>query len=121
MVLWIKRRVKIYRSSDKVPKGWLNLTRNQHVTTFRHYYLNMAQILVEQYGLSWDDRILVQGMTTLRLPHFKKYRTRPRKVFYGTVREFRSHVWDFFDKNIWTVTRGRNRRKDSQQERELGL
>ena len=111
MVLWVKRRVKVYHETDKVPARWRNLTRNEHVTTFRHYYLNMANILVEQYGLSWDDKILVQTMTTFTLPHFKRYRKKPRKVFYGTVREFRGHVWKFFDENVWDrkqdgITRG---------------
>ena len=101
MVLWVKQRVRQYADKDKVPKDWRNLMCNKHVTTFRHYYLNMANILVEQYGLSWDDKILVQTMTTLTLPHFKRYRTRPKKVFYGTVRQFKDHVWKFFDESVW--------------------
>ena len=101
MVLWIKRKVRHFGEEDKVPKRWKNLRHSEHVTTFRHYYLNMANILVEQYGLSWDDKILVQTMTTLTLPHFKRYRTKPRKVFYGTVRQFRDHVWKFFNERVW--------------------
>ena len=109
MVLWVKKRVKQYTETDNVPKDWKNLKRSQHVTTFRHYYMNMAQILVEEYGLSWDEKILVQSMVRLNIPGYKGYRTKPRKVFYGTVREFRGHVWDFFDKNIWKVTKGRHK------------
>jgi hypothetical protein len=40
-------------------------------------------------------------MTTKNLPHFKNYRTKPKKIFYGTVREFDQHVQKFFEKNVW--------------------
>ena len=86
MVLWIKHR-----------KGKLNI----HITTFRHYYTNLCHILVQQYGLAWDDTILVQSITTRNLPHFRNYRTRPKKVFYGTVQEFDRHVKRFFQQNVW--------------------
>lgn len=101
MVLWIKRRVRRYSQADNVPEKWKNLMRNEHVTTFKHYYLNMAQILVEKYGLDWDEKILVQTMVRINIPYYPGYRTRPRKVFYGTVREFRDHVWKFFDESVW--------------------
>lgn len=106
MAYWVKKRVRIYGESDKVPKRWKNLMRNEHVTTFRRYYPNMAQILVKEHGLSWEDIILVQWMTRLNLPHFKKYRTKPRKVFYGTVREFRQHVRKFFNEKVWRKPAG---------------
>lgn len=106
MVLWIKRRVKVWSETDNVPKRWKNLKQNEHVTTFKKYYLNMARILVEQYGLSWDEKILVQSMAAIDTPWFKGFRTRPKKVFYGTVREFHDHVWEFFREKVWGGKRG---------------
>jgi len=80
-----KRRGKKYAEADNVPKDCKSLMCNQYVATFRHYYLNMADIRGKVYNFSWDDGILVQSMAIVKLSHFKKYRTKPRRVFYGTA------------------------------------
>ena len=86
MVLIVKKLVPVYKQGDKVPKQWLNLRKPVYVTTFKHPYPNMAQILQEQYGLRPDEKIVVFWMKEISLPHFNRYRVRFRKVFSGQVR-----------------------------------
>ena len=63
--------------------------KGKYVTTFRTNYPNIPKILVEQYGLKWDDKVIVFSMREVNLPHFRRYRTKFKKVFSGTVRGFR--------------------------------
>jgi len=48
----------------------------------------MSQILVNQYGLKLDEKIVVFWMKEINLPHFNRYRLRFRKVYSGKVREY---------------------------------
>ena len=89
MVLIVKKLVPVYKQGDKVPKQWLNLRKPVYVTTFKHPYPNMAQILQEQYGLRPDEKIVVFWMKEISLPHFNRYRVRFRKVWSGKVKSIK--------------------------------
>ena len=88
MVLIVKRLVPVYKPGDKVPKQWLNLRKAVYVTTFKHPYPNMAEILVKEYGLSLDEKIVVFWTKEISLPHFNRYRVRFRKVYSGSLLRF---------------------------------
>lgn len=86
MVLIVKKLVPVYTKKDKVPKKYLNLRKAVYVTTFKHPYPNMAEILINQYGLKPDEKIVVFWTKEICLPHFNRYRLKFRKVYSGRVR-----------------------------------
>ena len=88
MVYIIKKLVPVYRQWDKVPKQYHNLRKAVYVTTFKYLYPNIPKILVEQYGLSADEKIVVFWTKEISLPHFNKYRVRFRRVFSDGVNKF---------------------------------
>lgn len=45
----------------------------------------MAEILVKQYGLKSDEKIVVFWTKEINLPHFNRYRLKFRKVYSGVV------------------------------------
>ncbi len=59
MVLIVKKLVPVYQPGDPMPKQWLNLRKAVYVTTFKYPYPNMAEILVKEYGLLPDEKIVV--------------------------------------------------------------
>lgn len=85
MVLIVKKLVPVYSKKDKVPKKYLNLRKAVYVTTFKHPYPNIPQILVEEYGLNLNDKIIVFWTKEISLPHFNRYRMRFRKVYSGKL------------------------------------
>ncbi len=92
MVLIVKKLVPVYDKLDNVPKKYLNLKKAVYVTTFKNFYPNMDKILVEQYGLKPDEKIVVFWTKEISLPHFNRYRLKFRKVFSGKVGELCSTV-----------------------------
>ncbi len=86
MVLIVKKLVPVYTKKDKVPKKYLNLRKAVYVTTFKHPYPNMAKILIKEYGLKPDEKIVVFWTKEINLPHFNRYRLKFRKVYSGVVR-----------------------------------
>ncbi len=85
MVLIVKKLVPVYTKKDKVPKKYLNLRKAVYVTTFKYPYPNMAEILIKQYGLKPDEKIVVFWTKEINLPHFNRYRLKFRKVYSGVV------------------------------------
>ena len=81
MVYIIKKLVPVYRQWDKVPKQYHNLRKAVYVTTFKYLYPNIPKILVEQYGLSADEKIVVFWTKEISLPHFNRYRVTFRNVY----------------------------------------
>jgi hypothetical protein len=67
----------------------------RHVTCFKYCYPNIPDILVKQYGLNSNDRIIVYITKEVCLPKFNRYRTRFRKVFHGTVEEYGAYLKAF--------------------------
>ena len=59
MVIIVKKLVPVYSKKDKVPKQYLNLRKAVYVTTFKYLYPNIPEILVEQYRLDSDEKIVV--------------------------------------------------------------
>ena len=94
MVYIIKKLVPVYRQWDKVPKQYHNLRKAVYVTTFKYLYPNISKILVEQYGLSPDEKIVVFWTKEVALPHFNRYRVRFRKVFSGKMNELKRFLED---------------------------
>ncbi len=88
MVLIIKKLVPVYKKGANVPKQYFNLRKAVYVTTFKYLYPNIPQILVEQYGLKQDDKIVVFWTKEISLPHFNRYRVRFRKVYSGSLDQF---------------------------------
>ncbi len=92
MVLIIKRLVPVYKADENVPKKYRNLKKAVHVTSFKNLYPNIPDILVKEYGLSLDEKIVVFWMKEVSLPHFSNYRTKFRKVYSGLVRNFGEYL-----------------------------
>ncbi len=88
MVYIIKKLVPVYSQFDKVPKQFHNLRKAVYVTTFKYLYPNIPEILVKEYGLKPDEKIVVFWTKEISLPHFNRYRVKFRKVYSGSVREF---------------------------------
>lgn len=87
MVIIVKKLVPVYRQWDNVPKRYHNLRKAVYVTTFKFLYPNIPEILVEQYGLKWDEKIVVFWTKEVALPNFNRYRVRFRKVFSGPLKD----------------------------------
>lgn len=87
MVLIVKKLVPVYPFGSKVPKKYLNLRKSVYVTTFKFLYPNIPEILVKEYGLSPDEKIVVFWTKEISLPHFARYRLKFRKVYSGLVRD----------------------------------
>jgi hypothetical protein len=79
----------------KIPKRWQNLGTWRYVTTFKYLYPNIPQILIRQYGLTWEDKIIAYITKEITTPKFRRYRTRFRKVFCGNLSEYREYVGNF--------------------------
>jgi len=88
----VKKLVPVYKPSDKVPKKYLNLRKAVYVTTFKYLYPNIPQILEKEYGLKPNDKIVIFFMKEVCLPHFNRYRTKFRKVYYGTSRNLKKSI-----------------------------
>lgn len=88
MPLIVKKLVPVYSLKDKVPKKYLNLRKAVYVTTFKYPYPNMSQILIKEYGLRPDEKIVVFWTKEISLPHFNRYRLKFRKVYSGPLNDF---------------------------------
>jgi hypothetical protein len=88
MPLIIKKLVPVYSLKDKVPKKYLNLRKAVYVTTFKHPYPNIQQILMREYGLKPNDKVIVFWTKEISLPHFNRYRLKFRKVYSGKLSKF---------------------------------
>jgi hypothetical protein len=90
-ILNVHRFVR-HKWARPVQKRWKNLGTWRYVTTFKYPYPTIPQILTEQYGLSWQDRIIVYVTKEIRTPRFNRYRTRFRKVFHGDLNRCKSYL-----------------------------
>ena len=70
------------------------------MTSFKYCYPNIPEILKEQYGLKDEDKIIAYVMKELCLPHFKRYRTKFKKVFSGTVEEYKEYIMEFLKSRV---------------------
>jgi len=99
MVLIVKKFVKVYPEQANVPIKYKNLRKNKHVRTFSRPFSNIPEILVSDYGLSWNEKIIV--FHTKEIESFRgwrNYRTPFKKIYYGTVQEFKGYLKDFLNK-----------------------
>jgi len=87
MVIIIKKLVPVYSQFDNVPKKYRNLRKAVYVTAFKCLYPNIHKILIEQYGLQPDEKIVVFWTKEISLPHFNRYRVKFRKVYSGSVED----------------------------------
>lgn len=92
MVIIVKHLVPVYKQSDPVPKKWLNLRKAVHVTSFKYLYPNITDILVNQYGLLPEEKIVVFWTKEVSLPHFARYRLKFRKVYSGPLSSFSEYA-----------------------------
>ena len=87
-----------HKWKEKVPKTWKNLGTWRYVTTFKYCYPNIPEILIDQYGLEWEDKIIVYVTKELCLPTFRRYRTKFRKVFHGNLKDYKNYLREFMRK-----------------------
>ena len=92
MVIIIKKLVPVYSQFDKVPKQYRNLRKAVYVTTFKYLYPNIPKILIEQYGLKPDEKIVVFWTKEVSLPHFNRYRVKFRKIYSGSVVDIDDYI-----------------------------
>jgi len=78
-----------------VPKKWRNLGTWRYVTTFKYCYQTIPQILIRQYGLRWEDRIIAYITKEITTPRFRRYRTKFKKVFHGNLKEYGDYLKKF--------------------------
>lgn len=98
MVLIVKKFVKIFSKNATVPAKFKNLRKNKHVKTFSRPFPNIPEILVAEYDLEWDDKIIVFHMKEIEnFRGWRNYRTPFKKVYYGTVRDFSTYLKDFLE------------------------
>ena len=90
--------VPVYNPTDKVPKKYLNLRKAVYVTSFKHLYPNIPDILTREYGLKPSEKIVVFWMREISLPHFSRYRLRFRKVYSGRLMNFGKHIKEITQK-----------------------
>ena len=88
MVIIVKKLVPVYKSSDNVPKKYHNLRKAVFVTSFKHLYPNISDILVREYGLKPDEKIVVFWTKEVALPQFARYRLKFWRVYSGPLFEF---------------------------------
>ena len=87
MVIIVKKLVPVYSKKDRVPKKYLNLRKAVYVTTFKYLYPNIPEILVKEYGLKPDEKVVVFWTKEISLPHFNRYRLKFRRVYSGKVKD----------------------------------
>ena len=87
MVYLVFKLVPIYSSKDDVPKKYLNLRKPKYVTCFKYWYPNLQEILVKEYGLKPDEKIIVYWTKEISRPGFNRYRVGFKKVWSGKVRD----------------------------------
>lgn len=92
MVIIVKKLVPVYSKKDRVPKKYLNLRKAVYVTTFKYLYPNIPEILVKEYGLKPDEKVVVFWTKEISLPHFNRYRLKFRRVFSGKVNEMMQNL-----------------------------
>ena len=92
MVIIVKILVPVYKATDDVPKKYLNLRKAVHVTSFKHLYSNIPEILEYEYGLNPAEKIVVFWMKEVSLPHFRRYRLKFRKVYSGPLNAFGEYM-----------------------------
>jgi len=97
MVMNIHKFTK-HKWKKKVPNQWKNLGTWRYITTFKYCYPNIPRILIDQYGLKWENKIIVYITKEICLPNFRRYRTRFRKVFHGNLRQYKAYLRDFMVK-----------------------
>ena len=95
MVIIVKKLVPIYSEKDNVAKQYLNLRKAVYVTTFKHLYPNITDILVKEYGLTLTEKIVVFWTKEISLRRFNRFRVKFRKVYSGPLIKFREHTERF--------------------------
>jgi len=73
----------------------------RYITRFDRPYPTMAKILINEYDMDPKEKILVKHTRRYDLPKFKGFRSKFRKVFFGTVEEFDIFVLNYFKKRVW--------------------
>ena len=94
MILNIHKFTK-HEWKKPVPKRWKNLGTWRYVTTFKYCYPNIPQILIDQYGLEWQNKIIIYITKEITTPKFRRYRTKFKKVFHGNLEEYKTYLEEF--------------------------
>ena len=92
MVIIVKRLVPVYRADENVPKKYRNLRKAVFVASFKHLYPNIPDILVKEYGLRLDEKIVVFWTKRRSMPHFQDYRLPFKKVYSGPLSAFGEYM-----------------------------
>ena len=94
MVLNVHKFVK-HEWKTQVPKRWENLGTWRYVTTFKYCYPNIPEILIDQYGLEWQNKIIIYITKEITTPKFRRYRTKFKKVFHGSLKSYKAYLREF--------------------------
>ena len=97
MILNVHKFTK-HKWKKPVPKNWTNLGTWRYVTTFKHCYPNIPSILIEQYGLKPEDKIIIYITKTITLPNYANYRTKFKKVYHGKLKDYKAYLEEFMRK-----------------------
>lgn len=72
-----------------------------HVTNFTKLYPNMTDILIKEYHLKPETKILIMFTKRVDLPRYKRYRLPFKKFYYGTVVDLQPFVREKLRKHLW--------------------
>jgi len=92
VVIIVKKLVPVFKPTDNVPKKYQNLKKAVHVTSFAKLYPNIPKILVDEYGLSPNEKIVVFWTKEAPRPNWPNYRLPFKKVYSGRLREFGEYM-----------------------------
>ena len=66
--------------------------------TFLKPYPTIPNILVAEYGLEWQEKIIVFHVKEITKGNWENYRTPFKKIYYGTVKDFGDYLRGFLKK-----------------------
>jgi hypothetical protein len=85
MVVIIKKLVPVYSKNARVSKSLKNLRKAVHVASFKHLYPNIPEILITEYGLRPNEKIIVFWTREVRKRRFPRFRLPFKRVYSGPL------------------------------------
>ena len=86
--------------------------RFKHITTMPILYPTSDKILMKEYNLKAENKVLIMHTRWSSTPRFKHYRTKFKKIFYGTIKELEIFLKNYFKKNVWKKHETNNKKNN---------
>lgn len=102
----MKKLVPVYPPDAPVPASLRNLRKAVHVRTFSRPFLTIPDILAVEYGISWEEKVVVFHTKRVNAKGWRNYRTPFKKVYAGPLKELRAYLYGFLQQKVWKAQRG---------------